>query len=259
MDTQTSYEFPLNERIRVFMRLEQLFIELKHFLMGSSILDKRAVMGTLLNISMIFSRNNIKSELLKESERLTHVLNKIIDNSDVDDTDSKLNDMLAKLTESKIILHTYNEKIGLSLTRNYLFQGFSQRSTIPGGTCSFDLPAYHYWLGQTEEIQTQELKKWTKPFLDMYHAIELILNLIRERGIPEEKVASKGFFQLTLNSNEICQLLRVEVLQKKGCFAEISGGRHRFTVRFMRFSSEDDERPTQYPSDMPFSLSCCYL
>jgi cell division protein ZapD len=257
VDTQTSYEFPLNERIRVFMRLEQLFIELKHFLTGSSILDKRAVMGTLLNISTIFSRNNIKSELLKESERLTNVLNKIIDNPDVNDR--KLNDMLTKLTESKTILHAYNEKVGASLTKNYLFQSFSQRSTIPGGTCSFDLPAYHYWLAQTEEKQTQELKKWTKPFLDMYHAIELILDLIRESGIPEQKVASKGFFQLTLNSNEICQLLRVQVSQKNRCFAEISGGRHRFTVRFMRFSSEDGERPTQCPSDMSFSLSCCYL
>jgi len=214
-------------------------------------------MGTLLNISMIFSRNNIKSELLKESERLTNVLNKIIDNADGDSCE--LNDMLIKLTESKTILHGYNEKIGASLAKNYLFQSFSQRSTIPGGTCSFDLPAYHYWLAQTEEKQTQELKKWTKPFLDMYHAIELILDLIRERGMPEQKVASKGFFQLTLNSHEICQLLQVQVPQKSRCFAEISGGRHRFTVRFMRFSSEDGERPTQCSSDMPFSLSCCYL
>ncbi len=257
MDTQTSYEFPLNERIRVFMRLEQLFIELKHFLTGSTILDKRAVMGTLLSISTIFSRNNIKSELLKESERLSNVLNKRMDNSDAEIT--QLNEMLTKLAESKKILHAYNEKIGASLTKNYLFQSFSQRNTIPGGTCSFDLPAYHYWLAQTEEKQRQELEKWTKPFLDMYHAIELILNLIRESGISEEKVASKGFFQLTLNSNEICQLLRVQVPQKSRCFAEISGGRHRFTVRFMRFPSEEGERPTQCSSDMSFSLNCCYL
>ncbi len=257
MDTQTSYEFPLNERIRVFMRLEQLFIELKHFLTGTTILDKRAVMGTLLNISMIFSRNNIKSELLKESERLSNILNKTINNADVND--SELSDMLAELAKSKTMLHAYNEKIGASLAKNYLFQSFSQRSTIPGGTCSFDLPAYHYWLAQTEEKQTQELKEWTKPFLDMYYAIELILDLIRKNGVSEQKVAAKGFFQLTLNSNEICQLLQVQIPQNSRCFAEVSGGRHRFTVRFMRFSSEDGERPTQYSTDMPFSLSCCYL
>ncbi len=257
MDIQTSYEFPLNERIRVFLRLEQLFIELRHFLMGSSILDKRAVMGTLLSISTIFSRNNIKSELLKESERLINVLNKRRDSPDA--KVSELDEMLTKLADSKKILHTYNEKIGGSLIKNYLFQSFSQRNTIPGGTCSFDLPAYHYWLSQTEEKQTEELEEWTKPFLDMYHAIELILNLIRENGIPEEKIAPKGFFQLTLDNNEICQLLRVQIPQKNPCFAEISGGRHRFTVRFMRFSSEEGERPIQWSSDMPFSLSCCYL
>jgi len=256
VDTQTSYEFPLNERIRVFMRLEQLFIELKHFLIGRTILDKRAVMATLLNISIIFSRNNIKSELLKESERLSNLLKKTSHESDIDK--EKLAEMLTQLSKSKTILHTYNEKIGASLVNNYLFQNFSQRSTIPGGTCSFDLPSYHYWLAEDEEKQTQELIKWTKPFLDMYDAIELILDLIRESGISQQEVAKKGFFQLTLNNNEICQLLRVKIPQESRCFAEISGGRHRFTVRFMRTATEG-ERPTQSKNDMPFSLSCCYL
>lgn len=256
MDTQISYEFPLNERIRVFMRLEQLFIELKHFLEGKTILDKRAVMTTLLHISMIFSRNNIKSELLKESERLSNALNKMMDNPNVDK--SRLKTMLGKLNESKNILHTYNEKIGTALVKNYLFQSFAQRSTIPGGTCSFDLPAYHYWLVQKEEKQRKELDQWTKPFLDMYHAVELILGLIRDSGLSKQEVAQKGFFQLTLNSHEICQLLQVQVSRQSHCFAEISGGRHRFTVRFMRAASEG-ERPAQIPANISFSLSCCYL
>ncbi|MDQ7090050.1 MAG: cell division protein ZapD [Methylococcales bacterium] len=255
MNNQTSYEFPLNERIRVFMRLEQLFIELKHFLMGDSVLDKRAVMGTLLSISMIFSRNNIKSELLKETERLLNVLKKMGDNSEIDA--DKLDDILTKLNASKSLLHTYNEKIGASLAKNYLFQSFSQRGAIPGGTCSFDLPAYHYWLAQDEEKQSREVKEWTKPFLDMYQGIELILNLIRDSGEPQDELAKKGFFQLTLRNHEICQLLRVQIPQTSPCFAEISGGRHRFTVRFMKAALEG-KRPAQSIVDMPFSLSCCY-
>jgi cell division protein ZapD len=255
VDTQISYEFPLNERIRIFMRLEQLFIELKHFLVGKTILDKRVVMATLLDISMIFSRNNIKSDLLKESERLSNVLNKMLINPEVDKTQIK--EMLEKLKQSKSILHTYNEKIGASLAKNYLFQSFSQRSTIPGGTCSFDLPAYHYWLRQEEKQQIQELKQWIKPFLDMYDAVELILGLIRDSGISNKETAHKGFFQLTLKTNEICQLLQVHVDKSNQCFAEISGGRHRFTVRFMRAASEG-ERPTQMPTNIPFTLSCCY-
>lgn len=257
MDTQTTYEFPLNERIRVFMRLEQLFIQLKHFLQGTTISDKRAVMSILLDISMIFSRNNIKSELLKESERLSSILNKIAKNPDVDS--SKLEEMLLKLDERKRALHASNGKIGAPLINSYLFQSFSQRSSIPGGTCSFDLPTFHYWLAQEESKQTQQLNEWTKPFLEIYGAIDLILNLIRQSGDSRQEVANAGFFQLTLDSNEICQLLRVQVPQNTPCFAEISGGRHRFTVRFMKPALEGSERPAQISSNIPFTLSCCHL
>lgn len=256
MDTQTTYEFPLNERIRVFMRLEQLFIQLRHFLQGSTISDRRAVMSILLDVSMIFSRNNIKSELLKESERLSNVLNKIASNPEVDS--GKLDEMLARLNETKQGLHASNGKIGASLINSYLFQSFSQRSSIPGGTCSFDLPTFHYWLAQDENRQTQQLNEWTRPFLEIHDAIDLILNLIRQSGVSRQEVAKAGFFQLTLDSSEVCQLLRVQVPQNTLCFAEISGGRHRFTVRFMK-PGLDNERPAQTTSNISFSLSCCHL
>jgi cell division protein ZapD len=57
-----SYEFPLNERMRVFIRLEQLFLQLDHFLAGSSIWDKRASVGTLVDILQVFSRHDLKAE-----------------------------------------------------------------------------------------------------------------------------------------------------------------------------------------------------
>ncbi|NOQ34905.1 MAG: cell division protein ZapD [Methylococcaceae bacterium] len=256
MDTQTTYEFPLNERIRVFMRLEQLFIQLKHFLAGSTTSDKRAVMAILFDVSMIFSRNNIKSELLKESERLSNVLNKIANNPEVDRT--KLDEMLHQLSESKERLHQRDGKIGAELINSYLFQNFSQRGSIPGGTCSFDLPIFHYWLSQDEEKQARELEAWTKPFLDIHDSVSLVLNLIRQSGVSRQEVAKAGFFQLTLDSSEVCQLLRVQVLQKNPCYAEISGGRHRFTVRFMRAALQG-ERPAQMSTDIAFSLSCCHL
>ncbi|MCK4492508.1 MAG: cell division protein ZapD, partial [Methylococcales bacterium] len=110
MDTQINYEFPLNERIRVLMRLEQLFIELKHFLESDTILDRRVVMKILLDISMIFNRNNIKSELFKESERLLNILN--ITPKDFNSDNFKVSDSIKKLTDLKDTLHSYNEKIG---------------------------------------------------------------------------------------------------------------------------------------------------
>ncbi|MCK5729125.1 MAG: cell division protein ZapD [Methylococcales bacterium] len=256
MDTQINYEFPLNERIRVFMRLEQLFIELKHFLESETVLDKRVVMKTLLDISMIFNRNNIKSELFKESERLLTVLN--VAPKDFNSDNFNVEDSIKKLTDFKDMLHSYHEKIGATLAKNHLFQSFAQRSMIPGGTYSFDLPSYHYWLLQAEKTRLDELHEWVKPFLDMYDAIDLVLSLIRIKGAKKQEIAEKGFFQLTLKDQGICQLLQIQVPQNAHCFAEISGGRHRFTVRFMQAALKE-ERPTQTKKDVEFALTCCYL
>jgi cell division protein ZapD len=111
---------------------------------------------------------------------------------------------------------------------------------------------------QTEKQQMDEWETWVSPFLNMYEVIDLILSLIRVKGLKKEEMAKKGFFQLSLSNQGICQLLNIETLQKYHCFAEISGGRHRFTVRFMQAALEE-KRPTQTAQDIPFSLTCCYL
>ena len=109
-------------------------------------------------------------------------------------------------------------------------------------------------------MQAKELDEWIKPFLEIHHAIELVLNFIRQTNDATQEVAKGGFFQLSLplEVNESVQLLRVQVPKNTPYFAEISGGKHRFTVRFMSLG-QDSERPTQTNRDVPFTLTCCQL
>jgi cell division protein ZapD len=106
--------------------------------------------------------------------------------------------MLAKLEDTKIISMPVRGKVGSKLIANNLFQIVSQRNAIPGGSCSFDLPAFHYWLSQDEASKTKELEEWTQPFLEIHNAIELVLNFIRESGEAKQEIAKGGFFQLSL-------------------------------------------------------------
>jgi len=254
LNTLTTYEFPLNERIRVFMRLEQLFLQLNHFIVGSTIFEKRTAISILLDILMIFSRNDLKSELLKELDRHIKILNQLT-NSQAVDTD-KLQQILEQLKQVSKNLYKSNGKIGINVMESDLFQSISQRNAIPGGSCSFDLPAFHYWLEQDSVEQQQDLERWTQPFANISTAIDLILNFIRQSSMPKQKIAKAGFFQLGLDSSQPIQLLRVMLDSNIPCFAEISGGKHRFTIRFMQPSS-DKSRPTQTSDDIPFSLICC--
>jgi len=254
--THTFYEFPLNERIRVFIRLEQLFLQLTHFMNGSSIYDNRASISVLLDILLIFSRNDLKSELLKELDRHTKILNQIADNQGVGVDTEKLDQILDNINKISKKLYASNGKIGINVMESDLFQSISQRNSIPGGTCSFDLPAFHYWLEQKNNVQQKDLDQWTKPFADIHNAINLILDFIRQSSTPSEEIAEAGFFQLSLDKSQPYQLLRIGVDNSISCFAEVSGGKHRFTIRYMT-PSPDNSRPTQILKDVPFTLTRC--
>jgi cell division protein ZapD len=238
------------------MRLEQLFKQLNHFMDGSTISDHRAVITVLLDILMIFSRNDLKSGLLKELERQSKMLNQIANSQGVDT--AKLDVILNDLKNISKKLYESNGKIGLKVMESDLFQSISQRSSIPGGSCSFDLPAFHYWLEQDSAIQQQDLLQWTKPLVDIRTAIDLILGFIRQSSIPTQETAIAGFFQLALDKTQPFQLLRVAIDSSLPVFAEISGGKHRFTIRFMS-PSTDGKRPHQIPDDVSFDLTRCAL
>ena len=53
-------------------------------------------------------------------------------------------------------LYDINGRVGSHLEENELLQSITQRSSIPGGPYSFDLPEYHYWLTQDESIQAKD-------------------------------------------------------------------------------------------------------
>jgi cell division protein ZapD len=249
-----TYEFPLNERIRVFIRLEQLFKQFNHFLTGASVWDKRAALNVLLDIMAIFSRNDLKSELLKELDRHGKVLSKLTHSQDVDM--EKLNQLLNNVSQTSRNLYASSGKIGIHVMESDLFQSVAQRSSIPGGTCSFDLPEFHYWLEQEEAIRLKDLQHWSTPFYDIRNAIDLILNLIRNSGDETHEMANAGFFQIALDRSQPYQLVKVSLDKSLRYFAEISGGKHRCTIRFM-VPSHDEKRPVQSSDDVPFILSCC--
>jgi cell division protein ZapD len=251
VNTQIIYEFPLNERIRVFMRLELLFQQLEHFLAGATTWDKRAAVDTLLDIMTIFSRNDIKSEVLKELDRHANILTHLANSQGADKI--MLGAILEEMSRIGKSLYATSGKTGLNVMKNDFLQSISQRSSIPGGSCSFDLPVYHCWL---EQQSSGGFEQWRQPFAALRTAIDIILNSIRNSTVPSDEVAQAGFFQLALESTHSYQLLRVGIDRAIPCYAEISGGKHRFSIRFM-IPNAKTGRSAQSPGDIPFKLSCC--
>ena len=251
-----SYEFPLNERMRVFIRLEQLFLQLDHFLLGTSIWDTRAAVNTLVDILQVFSRHDLKAEILKELKRHSNRLNQLSEHEGVDNT--RLSSILSELNSASKELYASNGKIDLASMKSDLFETVTQRNNIPGGTSSYDLPSYHFWLEQPREVQNENLQIWTNQFSPIRTAVDLMLNFVRLSGINTHETAHNGFYQTTLDQAQPYQIVIVKLLRTVPYFAEISGGRHRFTTRFMN-PATGNIRPKQAKTDVDFSLRYCIL
>ena len=68
-----------------------------------------------------------------------------------------------------------------------------------------------------------------------------------------------GFHQQKIEANLPAQLIRVTVPFESRLMAEVSGGRHSFSVRFMRFDEQVKQRPEQVYEDIPFDFAICVM
>ena len=250
------YEQPLNERIRAFLRLEYLFQQASWHLSRQSEWDSRATLSCVLEILEIFGNTNLKSEALKELERHASSLKRHEQNPEVDH--SQLSGLLDKINTNVDRVRSINGQIANELKASEFLVSIKQRSAIPGGTCDFDLPAFHYWLQQPAKDRTRDLAQWLSHFDAIGQAIQMILGLIRDSSPMKPTLATGGIYQRTLDPNLPCQLVRIALPPGLPYFAELSGGRHRFTARFLQFSI-DEKRARQTDQDVEFELACCVI
>ncbi|MBF0219504.1 MAG: cell division protein ZapD [Gammaproteobacteria bacterium] len=253
-DIWTLYEHPLNERVRVLLRLEHLFRQMLHFHQGSSPWDSRMMITTLFDVLNLFSRADLKTEIIKEVERANNSFAALIENPHVDT--SRLSTVLKALRHITNNLHAMTGQIGQSLRDNPFLTSIRQRSSIPGGTCEFDLPSYHLWLQHPLEIRHRDQGAWLKELEPINQAVELLLKLIRNSSEITPCRADNGQYQQSLESDRPYQLIRVFLPQHIDYFPEVSGSRHRFTIRFIGIKGEG---PISHAQPTSFRLAICML
>lgn len=249
------YEQPLNERIRLFLRLEHLFKSITQATQLSSPWHSRWAVDGLLDVQELLSRGDVKAELIKELERLAAGLTTLETAPNVDS--SRLQDVLDDLDAVIDRLHTEGQDCAAALNRSSMLLNLQRRHNVSGGKCEFDQPAFHFWLEQDADRRTRDATGWLQSVETIHLGVALVLRLLRESAEFREQRAEAGFLQRGLDANRPVQLLRVGVDRDLDLFPEVSSGKHRFTIRFLEFSCTD--RPQQTASSVVFLLSCCGL
>ncbi len=248
------YEFPLSERIRTMLRLEDLYGRVNHFIERDTGNDHHAAIEILFELIEVAGRADLKADLLQELDRQKRVLLALRENPDV--SEDALNAVLEKIERSADALLSINGKIGQHLKENEWLMTIKQRAAIPGGTCEFDLPSYHYWQQQDAATRRRYLLGWMEPMEPIRRAMSIVLKLLRESGKEHHVIAQRGNFQ-QMQGGRMAQMLRIVVNDQLPCIPEISANKYALNIRFI--CADYAAKTTTFTQDVEFDLIFCSL
>jgi cell division protein ZapD len=247
------YEYPFNERIRTYLRLEQLFLRMSELVGRDHPLDHHYALATIFEVMDVGARADLKSDLLKDLEKNKQVLQAYRGNPVI--SEAALDAVLQQVERCYGSLAGLPGKAGHSLTENDWLMSIRSRIGIPGGTCEFDLPAYYAWQHTDAGSRRADLQRWAATLSPLADAVALVLKMLRETGAPQKVMAAGGQLQQNLPQGKTFQLLRMRIDPGLGLIPEISGNRLIVSIRLLRQGG--DERLHASSEDSPFELTLC--
>jgi cell division protein ZapD len=253
-DPVITYEYPLNERVRTLLRLEDLYDRVRFFLDNEDSHDHHACLTGIFEILEVASRADLKSDLLQELDRQRTFLEALRSNPAI--SEAKLNGVLREIDDAFANLHATSGKTGQALRENEWLMAIKQRAGIPGGTSEFDLPSYHAWLHQPAARRHADLVGWIKPLLPVHAALAIVLRVLRESGRTASLIAFQGVYQQT-PAEKPAQMLRLSLADDLPCVPEISANKYALNVRFLL--PDCVQKTRVFEQDVPFELAFCNL
>jgi cell division protein ZapD len=247
------YEYPFNERIRTYLRLQELFDRLGALLARPDAIDHHFALITLFELLEVAARPELKADALKDLERQKQTYNSYRGNPAI--SEKALDGVIAQLDAHFDGLNAQTGRLGHELSDNEFLNALRSRSVIPGGTCEFDLPAYHAWKHQPPAERQADLSRWTAPFAPLAQAIHLLMQMLRESGMTQKVMATGGQLQQNLPQGRTFQLLRLRIDPSLGFTPEISCNRMLVVIRLMQ--QQADGKLTASSEDVPFEMTLC--
>ncbi len=236
------------------LRLEDLYNRVNHFIDRDSGNDHHAAIEVMFELIEVASRADLKADLLQELDRQKRILMSLRDNPEV--SEDALSAVLDKIERCAESLGGISGKVGQPLRDNEWLMGIKQRASIPGGTCEFDLPSFHYWQQQDAETRRRSLVGWLEPLEPIRRAMSIVLKLLRESGKENRLIAQHGNFQ-QMQGGRMAQMLRIVLDDQLPCVPEVSANKYALSIRFI--CADYAAKTTLFDQDVEFDLIFCSL
>ena len=247
-------EQPLNESLRLFLHLEQLFsafnkqVELKT---RPSILE---AINYLIKILFTIERPDLKTKLTHSLSHITTSLAQLQSFPQVNSV--KLKKLLQELDHSIRYLLSCPGKIGDSLKENEIINLIKNHSGHMNGVFKDKVPILDLWLNQPIEKTISQINSWSSELLLINKVISQILSITRMSSTFQTIEFSNGFFQQSLPLSPSCDLVRLKINCENLIFPEFSVGKHRLAIKLMQIT-EFHLKPQPCNINIKAAISLC--
>ncbi|MFC3913306.1 cell division protein ZapD [Pseudaeromonas sharmana] len=239
-----TYEFPLNEKSRTYLRFDALFQLLRQNAAQERSGQAISFFKALFDFIELSERCDIRTDLMKDLEKQRQKLESLRQMPSVDT--EKLQQLL-DLLASLIYELPRSVRAGTRFKEDKFLCSIRQRFAIPGGLCPFDVPILHHWLGQPLTTRVSDAENWLKELDLLMRATDQLLQLWRESGHFQAELARNGFYQ---DNADGAELVRLQVDPACGHYPTLSGHKTRFAIRFLPLGDIET-------NDIAFQLACC--
>ncbi len=255
-ESKMMFEFPLSERFRTFLRIENLYRRWLHYLTSNHKDDHHTGLLTLLDLYDFTFRNDVKGDLLSELGRYKQSLSQYYSSPEI--SEEKLTQTILRMVDAQKQIEQ-SPKFGGNLVENEWLLNVKSRLVVASSTCSFDMGFYHQWLQEDPAQRRSDMERWAMPFAPLFDAVVFLLSIARNMVSSKDCVTLNKVFQQPLLGRKF-DILQIEITQTTRCLPDVSANKHVIWLRFARPALQ--ARPTAVtgeptPEEISFRLGLC--
>lgn len=253
-----AFEFPLNERIRRLLRIEEIYQKFEHQLKNTHDYFEFGCFNTLFEIVQLVSRSDLKIDFLQELERQEKKQSTLQSDQALKEEQLDLKKIISMIQVARKKLENIDVKPGFNFNNNLFLEEVKKRITSPGGLLDVDFPNFHNWtIQKTRKSKLEDFKSWSEPLMVFKDAASVLLIILRNQRHLELLKTKEGKHQKTIDPLKTFDLIRLEIAENLYVYPEISANKYTVNIFFKELSKE--LRKEAVKSNLEFKYSICWL
>ncbi|MBU3694800.1 MAG: cell division protein ZapD [Rhodocyclaceae bacterium] len=247
------YEFPLTERVRLLLRLEDSLRRIAEQAHESSPDAHRYALMALCELVELTLRIDLKSEVRNEAERQRNHLRALRRSPEADP--DLLEGALSDLDQVVGRIDGSTHRAGARCRDDGWLAMVRARTALPGGVTRFDMPSFNFWSALDPVKRRDRLLDWLGDFACVQEGVVVVLRLLRACAETASQQAQGGQFQRPLGPRQPL-LVGVDMAPDAVAIPEVSANRLALLIRFNQLGAGG--RPRPFEDAIAFGLAVTY-